>query len=88
MIVGVGGSIASICIFSSGAIQGVADAIGEFLAADDGCYFLTDTGEYILTNSELKSLQTGTSLDFLTDTGDTIISYKIEGETTSAPDPI
>jgi hypothetical protein len=77
----------AVCVISAGGIAGVTDAFGEFLAADDGCYFLTDTGQYILTNSELKTLQTGTSLDFLTDTGDTMISYKIEGETTSAPDP-
>lgn len=87
MITGFGLGSVTVCVISGAGITGVADSIGEFLAADDGCYFLTDTGQYMLTNSELKTLQTGTSLDFLTDTGDTMISYKIEGETTSAPDP-
>lgn len=87
MIVGLGGSIASICIFSSGAITGVADAAGEFLATDDGTFFSTDNSEFVLTNVELETLQTGTSLDFLTDTGDTMLNYIVDGETTSAPDP-
>jgi len=87
MIVGLGGSIASICIFSSGAITGIADAEGEFIVLDTGAYIDTDTDQFLLTNVEIQTLQTGTSLDFATDTGDTIIDYTVEGNTTSAPDP-
>lgn len=87
MIVGLGGSIASICVFSAGAITGVSDAEGEFLATDGGVFFATSSGEFMLTNVELKKIQTGTSLDFLTSAGDTINEYIADGDTTSAPDP-
>ena len=87
MIVGFGTAVASISILTSAAGVSVADAEGEFLVTDTGAFFDTDTDQFLLTNVELQTIQTGTSLDFATDTGDTIIDYIIDGETTSAPDP-
>lgn len=87
MIVGFGTVVASISILTSAAGVSVADAEGEFLVTDTGTFFDTDNDQFLLTNVEIQTIQTGTSLDFLTDTGDTIIDYVVEGETTSAPDP-
>jgi len=87
MIVGFGISVASISILTSSAGVSVADAEGEFLVTDTGIFFDTDTDQFLLTNVEIQTIQTGTSLDFATDTGDSIIDYVVEGETTSAPDP-
>ena len=87
MIVGFGTAVASISILTSATGVGVADAEGEFLVTDTGAFFDTDTDQFMLTNVEIQTIQTGTSLDFATDTGDTIIDYIIDGETTSAPDP-
>lgn len=87
MITGFGASIASVCVFASGAITGVADAEGQFLTTDNGSFFATSTGQFLLTNVEIKTLQTGTSLDFATSSGDTLISFRADGEATSAPDP-
>lgn len=87
MIAGVGTAVTSVNILTSAAGVGVADLEGEFLATDGGVFFATDSGQFILTNVELKTIQTGTSLDFLTSAGDTMIEYYADGETTSAPDP-
>jgi len=87
MIVGFGAATASVCTLSGGAISPVTDLAGEFLALDTGAFIFTGTSKYVLTNTELQTLQTGTSLNFLTDTSDTLVNYVIDGETTSAPDP-
>jgi hypothetical protein len=87
MIVGFGTAVASISILTSAAGGGVADAQGEFLVTDTGAFFSTDTEKFLLTNVEILSIQTDTSLGFATETGDTLIGYIIDGETTSAPDP-
>lgn len=87
MILGLGTGITSIVILTSSAGAGVSDNLGEFLATDGGVFFATDSGQFILTNVQLKTLQTGTSLDLLTSSGDTMISYYADGNTTSATDP-
>lgn len=87
MIAGLGTALSSINILTSAAGVGVADLEGEFLVTDGGVFFATDTSQFMLTNVVLKTIQTGTSLDFLTSDGDTMISYFADGETTSAPDP-
>ena len=87
MIVGFGTAVASISILTSAAGASVADAEGEFLVTDTGTFFDTDTDQFLLTNVEIQTIQTGTSLNFLTDTGDTLVDYIVDGETTSAPDP-
>lgn len=87
MIVGFGTAVTSISILTSAAGASVADAEGEFLVTDTGAFFDTDTDQFLLTNVEIQTIQTGTSLNFLTDTGDTLVDYIVDGETTSAPDP-
>ena len=87
MITGLGLGAVSVTILTSAVGASVADAEGEFLATDGGVFFATSDGEFLLTNVELKKIQTGTSLDFLTSDGDTINEYIADGETTSAPDP-
>lgn len=87
MIAGVATAVTAVNILTSAGGAGVADAEGEFLIDENGTFFVTDLGEFMLTNVELKPIQTDTSLNFLTDTGDTLIDYTVDGETTSAPDP-
>lgn len=87
MITGLGTGTFFTSLAMPRSIVGVADAEGEFLIDDLGNYLITDQSEFILTNIQILKLVTDTALELVTDTGDNIASYRLEGETTSAPDP-
>lgn len=87
MIVGLGTGSVFANVVSATLVLSPALTDGEFLATDTGLFFTTHTGQYMLTNVEIRTIQTSTSLDLATHTGDTMTSYRLDGNVASASDP-